>query len=835
MFSYPGVYIREVPSGVRTITGVSTSIAAFVGMIKRGKLNTPTRVLSLADYQRNFGTDTTESEMTDQVRQFFLNGGQEAWITRIANFADDGTDFPGSANVQLENEAGEIILNIFACEAGTDGNLIRIEIDYNTAQPEQTFNLRVFRPVTNAFGVEQIEADETFPELSMDPLHGNYVPTVINQQSELIRIDVDESGLIRLPDGASDLNPGQGFSLSGLLFETEDTEDAEDAEAVTTLNNLLSSATLNNIQISVDDSPPVLVTLRNSITGIEDIQQDINQALTRNSISNMVTVRWEELGLTSARYLVIRSDRIEGIDNSGVSVSVQPAPANNTAARLQLGVAQGGIEVSGYAALRPVPSGFFARLGTTEDNVIVALSNFAEVSNFATWTLNDSSGFGPHTDTPSFIRPGTAMYNGTVYDVQPESPGEPQPNPGEGSLRNVRQNLQRLVSSINENTQSPNGQQLWNASLQGYRIVLRPQFGGVNSDTTASLNSMPEPSDPPEPYNIGATGQFFNGSVNVSSYSLGSTGIGNFQTSNQEGQQGNPPTPLDYTEAFNLIEREVDLFNLLILPRTLVLGATNRENIWGVASSFCLEQRAFLLVDPPQEWETANDVDEGISDLRIGLVKDHAAIYWPRVMIPDPITSLLRPIDPSGSIAGVMARIDSNRGVWKAPAGLEADIRGIRAVEHLMSDPENGIINPQAVNAIRNFPTGIVSWGARTMDGSNDNANTDYRYVPVRRIALFIEESLYRGLQFAVFEPNDEPLWAQIRLAAGAFMNNLFRQGAFQGQKSSDAYFVKVDSETTTQNDINQGIVNVVVGFAPLRPAEFVVVTIQQLAGQVQT
>ena len=145
------------------------------------------------------------------------------------------------------------------------------------------------------------------------------------------------------------------------------------------------------------------------------------------------------------------------------------------------------------------------------------------------------------------------------------------------------------------------------------------------------------------------------------------------------------------------------------------------------------------------------------------------------------------------------------------------------------------MINPQAVNAIRVFPTGIVSWGARTMAGFDNSGQDDYRYLPVRRFALFMEESLYRGLKFAVFEPNDEPLWAQIRIAAGGFMNNLFRQGAFQGKKASEAYFVKVDSETTTQNDINLGIVNVVVGFAPLKPAEFVVITLQQIAGQVQT
>jgi phage tail sheath protein FI len=151
-----------------------------------------------------------------------------------------------------------------------------------------------------------------------------------------------------------------------------------------------------------------------------------------------------------------------------------------------------------------------------------------------------------------------------------------------------------------------------------------------------------------------------------------------------------------------------------------------------------------------------------------------------------------------------------------------------------MSDPDNGVLNPLAVNAIRAFPNGVVVWGARTVDGFDNSGNDDYKYVSVRRLALLIEESLERGLKFAVFEPNDEPLWAQIRLAAGGFMNNLFRQGAFAGQKASDAYFVKCDAETTTQNDINLGIVNVIVGFAALKPAEFVVVTIKQKAGQVQ-
>ncbi len=186
-----------------------------------------------------------------------------------------------------------------------------------------------------------------------------------------------------------------------------------------------------------------------------------------------------------------------------------------------------------------------------------------------------------------------------------------------------------------------------------------------------------------------------------------------------------------------------------------------------------------------------------------------------------------------GAVAGLMARIDGARGVWKAPAGSEADLRGVVGIERRFSDDENGILNPKAINTVRVFPEGIVNWGARTMDG-DDQFQSEYKYIPIRRTALFIEESLYRGLKWVVFEPNDEPLWAQIRLNVGAFMNGLFRQGAFQGAKPSDAYFVRCDAETTTQDDRNRGIVNVWVGFAPLKPAEFVVLYLQQMAGQIQ-
>jgi uncharacterized protein len=211
-------------------------------------------------------------------------------------------------------------------------------------------------------------------------------------------------------------------------------------------------------------------------------------------------------------------------------------------------------------------------------------------------------------------------------------------------------------------------------------------------------------------------------------------------------------------------------------------------------------------------------------------------IYFPRVKLPDPSREFrLEEFPPSGIMAGIYARTDVQRGVWKAPAGIDAVLSGVSQLSYNMTDKENGILNPLGVNCLRTFPVyGNIAWGARTLKGA-DALASEWKYVPVRRLALFLEESLYRGTKWVVFEPNDEPLWSQIRLNIGAFMNNLFRQGAFQGSSPTEAYFVKCDKETTTQNDIDLGIVNIVVGYAPLKPAEFVILKFQQIAGKIAT
>jgi phage tail sheath protein FI len=280
---------------------------------------------------------------------------------------------------------------------------------------------------------------------------------------------------------------------------------------------------------------------------------------------------------------------------------------------------------------------------------------------------------------------------------------------------------------------------------------------------------------------------------------------------------------------------KVDLFNLLCIP-PISPDDDVEADLLDRAAQYCKKRRAMLLVDPPSYWTDKAIAKKEVTDGPYpGIVSNYAALFFPRLKQPNPLRdNQVEEFVPCGAVAGVFARTDAQRGVWKAPAGQDAVLAGVPQLSVPLTDDENGELNPLGINCLRAFPIiGRVVWGARTLEGA-DRLASEWKYIPVRRTALFIEESLYRGTQWVVFEPNDEPLWSQIRLNVGAFMQNMFRQGAFQGKTPREAYFVKCDKETTTQNDINLGIVNVLVGFAPLKPAEFVILKIQQIAGQIE-
>ncbi|MCB5912384.1 phage tail sheath family protein [Streptomyces pinistramenti] len=278
--------------------------------------------------------------------------------------------------------------------------------------------------------------------------------------------------------------------------------------------------------------------------------------------------------------------------------------------------------------------------------------------------------------------------------------------------------------------------------------------------------------------------------------------------------------------------RDVHDVNLLALPELASYENTDdMVTVLSAAERLCKERRIFLLVDAPAAWGSVDAARAGIAAFT-PVRGNHSGLYFPHLQLTDPLTGRLRSFPPSGAVAGVIARTDSERGVWKAPAGTEARLAGVHSLTVKLTDRENGLLNPLGVNALRSFPViGPLIWGARTLEGA-DALESEWKYIPVRRLALHVEESLLRGLQWVVFEPNNEQLWQQIRLNASAYLHSLFEKGAFKGGTPRQAYFVKCDKDTTTDEDIERGIVNVVVGIAPVRPAEFVIVKIQQMAGQ---
>jgi phage tail sheath protein FI len=271
----------------------------------------------------------------------------------------------------------------------------------------------------------------------------------------------------------------------------------------------------------------------------------------------------------------------------------------------------------------------------------------------------------------------------------------------------------------------------------------------------------------------------------------------------------------------------VDLLNILVMPDKEV-DATAQS----AAIAYCERRRAFLISDLPETVTTPAAAAAWMGSLSPEMRSSNAAFYFPRVRAADPsMNGVERDFPAAGAIAGIYARTDAARGVWKAPAGAEAKILGVAGLTTELRVRDNARLNPLGLNCLRTLPTyGTVCWGARTARGA-DNLADEFKYVPVRRLALFLEESISRGTQWVASEPNGETLWAEIRESIAVFMQSSFKQGAFAGMKPEEAYFVKCDASTTTQTDIDAGRVTIEIGFAPLKRSEFIIIRIQQVAG----
>ena len=797
--TFPGVYIQEVPSGVRPIAGVSTGTALFIGAAGQGRLDDPTLVLSHAEYVEGFGDDATVSDMSRQVRLFFLNGGSTAYVLRIANGAT-------SADVTLDDEAGAPALTLTASSPGASGEAIRARVSFTPANPDSTFDLELFRWDYGVGGTRTAVQLETFTGLSMDPSSSRYAPDLLTQQSQ--HVDATAAG------GAG----GNGSSQSGLAVpwrtSAPSTLRTQWAALIGTAGPPAAEQTFT---ISVDSGDPVVVDLSAINVGamtagtfeadlgaaVAQAIQDAHALVGRPGVTVDVTLPagpvitagdaalHGDATFDVTAYLLLTS-------TTGGNIAVL-ADGGTLARRLRLGLANGGREVGSHAALRPAPNA--ALLDDASLDALGALAH-GDVTNL---TLDGEVVVIPASTDPArpFFVP---LAGGYATDLR-------------GGLDGLAERLRVVRDAVNAHAAATPSFQ-WAAELWGSRLALRRTGGDDNALIPADF----------------ATGGtdiagFFSDNTRLMTVGVAGLSLGSQTNPAAVATDGAAPQGSDYARAYTIAEREIDIFNLLVLPETNN-GGVDRLTLWGPASVFCLDNRAFLLIDPPPTWTDhttpidGTGANDSITDLRTGLVKDYSAVHFPNLIIDEDGLRVIT--SPSGAIAGLMARTDETRGVWKAAAGTEADLRGIVGVQYAFSDGENGNLNPHGVNTIRRFPIGIVNWGARTMAG-DDVEGSEYKYVPVRRLLLYLEESIYRGLQWTVFEPNGIDLWAAIRLNVGNFLSGLFRRGAFAGATASQAFYVKCDAETTTPTERALGIVNVHVGVATLKPAEFVVISFRQI------
>ncbi|HET7871467.1 MAG TPA: phage tail sheath subtilisin-like domain-containing protein [Terriglobales bacterium] len=772
---HPGVYIEEVSSGVRPIEGVSTSNGAFIGKAEMGPLGEARLVTSLAEFQAAYGGFLTDSYLAHGVFQFFNNGGKKTYIVRVAGAG------ARAASITLRDRkipAASQTLEIDAINEGGWGNMLGLVISNTPADPANAFNMQVIRFRDNQNPPLPPQVLETFAGLVMDPNSPNFVNSVVSARSRYITATADTANLNTAAAGTSrsgQLPIGDGAAAMKLGAANGGTEAAGGAG---TAGSSVSAAT-------PDQNPPA-----------------DQRAFTINLDSD------------GAQQVVIPPDADTGPKvAAAIQTAVRSMTANNAARQAAY---------NGFTCTFPGTNLYTLTSGTqgASSSVVVTaaqalgggtatpISLAGPVSNFMI-TIN---GDGPHLVTLNgALANGTAIAGAIQTAVRAVVPSRSANAAAFSGFTAAYENNNAGTSPSLLLTSGAAGTSasvvVTNALTNNVAGTLQLGASNLGSEITGAAALRPANSAQPN-----------------TEYRLGTASVSGNVAAVVIGQDGTTPGDLEHKNGLNALDTVRDV-NIVCIP------GISSADVVSTGVNYCAQRGdCFFIGDPHPTDDTVDEARAFVNSLTVK--SSYGACYYPWLEMADPTGASTAPINvpPSGFVAGMYAKIDSTRGVWKAPAGTEANLAGAVGLLADTTDAQQDFLNPIGVNVIRSFPaSGIVIWGARTLATLS---NPEYRYVPVRRTAMFLEQSIYNGIQYAVFEPNDFGLWASLRLNIGAFMMQQFRAGAFQGKTPNDAFFVKVDETTTTQQDIDAGTVNILVGFAPLKPAEFVVLQLTQKAGQ---
>ncbi len=775
--TYPGVYIEEVPSGVRTITAVATAITAFIGRAPRGAVNEPVRIQNYGDYTRVFGGLSLDSTISYSVQHFFNNGGTDAIIVRAYEKPAATTGIATRILGADMRARGTLTLT----EQPSNDEVMHIDAKlytFKTTLPDEATdgfihigeNLAATR--SNIIGAINLSGNAGTDYAASTTVHPTVAAAAAWVGNDLL--------LVAKSDGIAGnaITTTETFQAPGNSFD-------DVTLGATTLGRKPTGAVAAKGTLTIGPNQPA--PGEHMTIGAKTYTFEAHGTLT--DVDGNI-----EIGTTIAetRTNIRNAINLEGTPGTGYAASM----AKNT------DVTAGGTGVPASAIVLTAIT-----IGATGNSIPLG-EDFAD----------DANGFDS-----AHMGVTLAGVDGAAFP----SLGLSAANPGAWA--------NNLRVTIDHDIKVPTDVNAFNITIAEVDPSLPASAPPVSTEKFFNVSV-----DVNAPLHVDKVLESRSQLLRVTTTSNERPGVTAIAVALVGGNDGQDLTDnticnpnLEATKAGLWALENADLFNILCIPPLAFgtdIGPTTRD----AALQYCKARRAFYIVDPPESWTNVTAAERGVDTLN--LRDENAAVYFPRVNIANPLRdNQLTEFVPCGVVAGLYARTDARRGVWKAPAGTEATMSGVRTFSVPLTDGENGRLNPLGVNCLRSFPvTGNVIWGARTLEGA-DQLASEWKYIPVRRTALNIEETLYRALQWVVFEPNDEPLWAQIRLNVGSFMHTLFRQGAFQGSTPKDAYLVKCDSETTTQADIDRGVVNILVGFAPLKPAEFVFVRIQQLAGQLQT
>jgi phage tail sheath protein FI len=778
---HPGVYIEEVPSGVRPIEGISTSTAAFIGKAELGTMNKAALVTSVPEFEAKYGKYLNGFFLSHAVHQFYNNGGKKCYIVRVAGAGAQAA----AISIKDRRAAPAKTLTISASSEGDWGNKLDVVIKDGAADPDNEFALQVYRDRSQQNPPLSPLLLENHDNLSMDSEAANFVGKLIVANSKYIAVNIDavpasagagtsQSGKLAVGNGADLLKLLAGPLPDGATATPGANLPAPSAGTLRSGSNpnLNPPADRRQFRINLDGDGEKVVTLppeAQTGPGIAAAIQAAVRALSATTASNQdaytnFTSVFDPAG--GGSYLLT-----SGTAKAGSSVAVTSSTA--TPVSLPAGAYKFVIFVNGdgpHEVTVTIPA------GPNADGAAIALA------------IRDAV-----RALPAKRSANTAAFSGFTASYDTTS------NPGNPSL---------LLTS---GTPGVNSSVRISSSTTPQNVAGTLKLGATNGGKEIIGSSILRPAN----------------SANPTEYHLGDAVVSGNVASVVSGSDGATPGPQDFINGLNALDVIRDV-NILSIPG--IYG----KSVVDAGTNYCAQRMdCFFIGDPDPLADTVEEARDFVNGLTVK--SSYGAVYYPWLKSIDPTGASPDPIDvpPSGFVAGMYARIDARRGVWKAPAGTEANVGGAVGLSADTTDAQQDFLNPIGVNVIRSFPaSGIVIWGARTLATRSD---PEYRYVPVRRTAIFLEQSIYGGIQWAVFEPNDEPLWSSLRLNIGAFMMLQFRAGAFQGKTPNDAFFVLCDDKTTTQADIDAGIVNIRVGFAPLKPAEFVVLKLSQKVNQPAT